>query len=206
MNGNVKKPPETVDTLANRCVAHIKQRLGFTLDFQYETLGVVDHFIKSLVDEEGGDTALPPGDPRRAHLVHLLAPTVGAYFGEVMRRKYPCRWRLFTDNARDWMLEFEEVVIRFNPAGAAAEAFTRQAIDTWGGSISTAPADAPALADRLAASPQVLEPDFFMLTTRWEVVEIAEDWLRSRYSRLSSTPPEYFSHQDYDRIFDEQIP
>jgi hypothetical protein len=204
MNMKIKfqKPPEPVETLANRCVAHVKNRLGFNLDFQYETLGVVDHFIKVVTDEEAGDSKAPPGDPGRSHLIHLLAPTVGAYFGEVLRHKYPCRWRLFTDDAKDWLMEFEEVVLRFNPAGAAAEAFAQHRIDSWNGSISTAPADAQDLAERLAASPPVLETDFFVLTTRWEVLQIAEDWLRWRYSMMDSAPPDCFTHQDYDRIFD----
>ncbi len=192
--------PDAVRSLADRCVVHVKKRLKFELDYQYETLGVLDHFITAVADDEAGEAPFSPGDPRRAQLIHLMAPTVGAYFGEVLRRRFSCRWRVVSDQARDWMMEFEEVVLRFNPIGAAAEAFALQPIDSWGGSICTAPSDAQALAERLAASPPVLESDFYNLTTRWEVVEIAEDWLRGYYLSKPDQSKTYFSTADYDDI------
>lgn len=193
----VKNTPEKIARLADRCVTHIEKRFNFELDYKYETLGVVDHFIKTVVDEEGEDTV------QRSHLIHLLAPTVGAYFGEVVRDRFSCRWRLPGDEAKDWTMEFEEVLLRFNPIGAAAEAFACETIAAWGGSIATAPEDTELLTERLAASPPVLESDFFALTTRWEVLEIAEDWLKSRYADDNNRQPQKYSQLDYDHIFQQ---
>lgn len=202
MAKDLAESPEPVAILAERCYAHVKHRLGFELDYESETLSVVDFFIKDIVEEEGGGTAPPPGDHRRAHLIHLLAPSIGAYFGEVLCRTFPCRWRLMNeDDPSSWLLEFENIPLRFNPIGAAAEALAEQNIESWAGAISTAPYEEEGLGGRLAAAPPVPENEFFALTTRFEVIQIAEDWLRSRQAAIDPPPPEFYSHEDYDRIF-----
>ena len=191
--------PEAIKLLADRCVAHVAHRFDLELDFTPETLGVIDHFVDSLVAEEGGGRQPPVGDPRRAHLVHLLAPTIGAYFGEVLRRWVPCRWRLPTEDPRDWLLEFDRYILRFNPAGAAAEALVGELVEAWGGSFATAPEQMPGLHERLAAAPPLPEDQFFALTSRFEVVQIVDDWLRARGA--AEDGPLHFCEADYDDIF-----
>jgi hypothetical protein len=180
----------------------VKYRLGFELDYENETLSVLDHFVRDVVREEGGGTIPPPGDHRRVHLVHLLAPTIGAYFGEVLCRIFPCRWRLKTEDPRNWLIEFENIPLRFSPIGAAAEALADRSVESWDGAIATAPEEEEALMGRLAVAPPVPESEFFALTTRFEVIQIAEDWLRSRQAAKDPPAPEFYSHEDYDRIFE----
>jgi hypothetical protein len=202
MSNDLGESPEPVAMLAERCYTHVKHRLGFELDYENETLGVLDYFIRDVVQEECGGVTPPPGDHRRAHLVHLLAPSIGAYFGEVLCRTFPCRWRLRTEDPRTWLLEFENIPLRFNPVGAAADAWAEQNIDSWAGAVSTAPEEEEALGERLAAAPPVPENEFFALTTRFEAIQIAEDWLRSRQAAKNPQPPEFYTHEDYDRIFE----
>lgn len=202
MASEKKTPVLSIDALAMRCVTHVKSRLGIELDFQNETLSLLDHFISDVLLEEGAGTTPSPGDPRRAQLVHLLAPTIGAYFGEVICRLYPCRWRLKSENPRDWLLEFEHVPLRFNPVGAAAEALIEQYVeDVWNSSISTAPEEAEALGERLAAAPPVPEDEFYALTTRFEVLQIAQEWLRARQVVSRKKAKKLYTIEDYDRIF-----
>ncbi|MCP4677098.1 MAG: hypothetical protein GY854_16600 [Deltaproteobacteria bacterium] len=202
MNEEHKESPEEVSVLAQRCLAHVKHRLDVELDYQNETLSVLDYFVQDVIKEEGDGEAPPPGDGRRAHLVHLLAPTIGAYFGEVLRRVFPCRWRLPSNDPNEWLLEFEHVPLRFNPIGAAAEALAEQDIESWQGAIATAPEEMEALGERLAAAPPVPDNEFFALTTRFEVLQIAEDWLRIRIAAMDPPGPEYYSTDDYNRIFE----
>ncbi len=195
--------PDTIASLAERCKAHVQHRFGIDLDYTDSTLSLLDHFVREVVLEEGNGKQLPPGDYHRVQLIHLLAPTVGAYFGEVLCRVFPCRWRLRSEAPKDWLVEFEYVPLRFNPAGAAAEALVEKAIASWCGSIDTAPEETEALLERLAAAPPVSEVDFYALTTRFEVLQIAQEWLRCRLDAGEHPPPEYFSKADYDRIFSE---
>lgn len=205
MTGDYKNSPELVVNRSKRCITHVKQRLSIDLDGQQETLSVVDFFIQDVLREEGRGTQLPVGDPRRTHMIHLMAPTIGAYFGEVLCRVFPCRWRLKSENPRDWLLEFDHVPLRFNPAGAAAEAIAEELIEIWSGSIATSPEEMQALGERLAAAPPVSENEFFALTTRFEVLQIAQEWLRARQEANDETPPPFLSPDDYDQIFEDEL-
>jgi hypothetical protein len=202
MNDGFENAPEEIAELALRCMAHIKNRTGMDLDGRSETLSVVDFFVRDLLTEEGGGTPPPVGDYRRADAMYLLAPSIGAYFGEVVRATFPCRWRIDTDDPKQWTIEFDHVPLRFSPIGAAAEALLEQYADGWGASISTAKEETEALGDRLAAAPPVPEDEFFALTTRLEVLQIAVEWLRAHMSLGDTPPPEYYSEEDYDDLFE----
>ena len=202
MNGEYEDTPESVSILANRCLAHIKYRLGMDIGYQQETLSVVDCFIDDVIKEESFGADLPPGDERRVNLSHLLGPSIGAYFGEVLRRAFPCRWRIPSDEPSDWLIEFELVPLRFNPVGAAAEALMAQNAEEWNGAIATQPNYMEVLFERLAAAPPVPEDDFFSLTTRFEVLQIAQEYLHTRQMAEESGPERpFYSPDDYDKLF-----
>jgi hypothetical protein len=196
----VTQAPDVVSQLAERCVSHVLHRCSVELDYHQDTLGVVDFFVAAVIAEEGEGASLPPGHHRRVHLIHLLAPAVGSYFGETLRRIFPCRWRIDGSDPGNWALEFDEVLLRFNPVGAAAEAFAAERIDGWGGSLATVPEESALLAERLSLSPPVPEDDFYSLTTRLEVVQIAVDWLHCRRSQNGEDQTLVFSMEDYDRL------
>lgn len=198
MNGWLEDAPDPIAELAQRCVTHVHGRLGFELDGTPETLGVLDHFIDDVVREEARGETPPPGHAIRGHLVHLFAPSIGAYFGEVVRARLPARWRDPAKPPSGWSLELEGCYLRFNPAGAAAEAIARDHVADWSGALATAPAETDALHERLAAAPGVPEDEFFMLATRHEVLQIADDWLRQRGA--AGGVPARLSAADYDRV------
>jgi len=192
-----EEAPEEIRELAERCVAHVQHRLGFELDRSVETLGVLDHFVFAVLSEEGEGEPLPAGHSRRTSAMLLLAPTVGAYFGEVLRRAFPCRWRFTSETADKWALEFEEVFLRLNPAGVAAEAFNGEPFEGWSGAIVTAPELAAVLHERLAAAPPVPEDEFYTFAARHEALQIAEDYLKERAARYGAVG---CAPADYDRL------
>ena len=193
----LQKAPGEIRALAERCVAHVRQRLGFELDYSVDTISVLDHFIGAVLADEGEGEPPPPGHPRRSGVAQLLAPTVGAYFGETLRRAFASRWR-FTSGAPDkWALELEKVFLRFNPAGAAADALYGAPCAGWSGAIVTAPELALVLQERLAAAPPIPPDEFYTFAARHEALQIAEDYLLERATRdgaLGCTP------DDYDRL------
>jgi hypothetical protein len=191
--------PAVIEQLAERCLVHVKNRFGFELDFTPDTLGVVDHFLEEVVIEEAGGNRPPSAHRRRSHLIHLLAPTVGAYFGEVMRGYRKCRWRIPSEDPREWLLEFEQFFLRFNPAGAAAEALFQAPVEEWSGSLVAAPGQVVALHERLAAAPPLPEDQFFSLATRFEVLQIVDDWLRQQSA--AEDGPLCCTEADYDAVF-----
>jgi hypothetical protein len=194
----MEAPPREIDVLAERCVLHVKNRFGFELDYSVDTVSVLDHFVRTLVREEARGEIPPPGDRARSPLVHLLAPSVGAYFGEVLRRAFPARWRFAGDGPMEWALEFEEFFLRFNPAGAAAEVVMGEPVPDWGGAIATSPELTVYLHERLAAAPPVAEEEFYSFTSRHEAIQIAREYLLERAARVG---PVGCSEEDYDRAF-----
>ncbi|MBK9265943.1 MAG: hypothetical protein IPM54_39935 [Polyangiaceae bacterium] len=65
-------PPPIIADLAASCVRYVKQSVGFTLDFEPETLPVLDHYVElaRAAANERKETAL------------LAAQTIGAYLGK----------------------------------------------------------------------------------------------------------------------------
>jgi len=189
--------PETIRELADRCVAHVRHRLGFELDYTVDTVSVLDHFVASVLADEGEGEPPPPGHPRRVGSAHLLAPTVGAYFGEVLRRAFQGRWRLGAETADRWVLELEEVFLRLNPAGVAAEAFFGGPVAGWSGELATAPELVAVIQERLAAAPPIPEEEFYTFAARHEALQIAEDYLKERAARFGAIG---CAPADYDRL------
>lgn len=200
MSQHIKPVPKAVEALANRCITHIKNRTQITLDYQSETLSLLDFFIQQMLKEEGGGDIPSIGDHRRSEMMHLFAPTLGAYFGEMVRHEFPCRWRIDSADPKSWMIEFAHVPLRFSPVGAAAEAIVENEIDEWGCNLETRRDETQALHERLAAAPPVTEAEFFTLSTRFEVVQIAVDYLRARISKRVGTI-QLLSSEDYDALF-----
>jgi hypothetical protein len=192
-----EEAPEQIRELAERCVVHVRHRLGFELDYSVDTLSVLDYFVVAVLSDEGEGEPPPPGHPRRSSAMLLLAPTLGAYFGETLRRAFPSRWRFTSEAANKWALEFEEVLLRINPAGVAAEALYGESSEEWSGAIVTAPELEPVVQERLAVAPPIPEDEFYTFAARHEALQITEDYLReraARYGAVGCTPA------DYDRL------
>ncbi len=198
MNKVFEEAPDEIVQYAERCVVHVKNRFGFDLDYGPEMMGVLDHFVTTVVADEAEGITPAPGDRRRSHLLHLLAPTVGAYFGEVLRREFPSRWRYTSQPPSEWILEFEEFFLRFNPAGAAASAIMAENVEDWGGSIVTSPELLGPLHERLSVAPPLPEDQFYTFTARHEVLQIAQDYLKERAVKDGPVP---CGAEDYDRVF-----
>ncbi len=197
-----KNTPEEVVVSAERCVAHIKHRYKFDLDYSIDTLSVVDSFIRDILAEEGDGEAPPAGDERRTQLIHLLGPSIGAYFGVVLSKNFPTRWRLKSEKAYEWFIEFETVPLRFNPVVAASEALFEENIDSWGPAMLTEAEETPHLIERLKAAPPIPEDEFYSLTTRLEVLQIAVEYLLSRKEQKDPPAPAVYTRDYYNTTFD----
>ena len=99
-----------VAELADACVRYVQEALELELDYTPETLPILDHYLKSRME-----------DPKE-ELLSLLAPTAGAYFGEVVRRTVDgARWHCPSGHFAAHRIEFETFFLHFNPIGVAVE-------------------------------------------------------------------------------------
>jgi hypothetical protein len=161
-------PPEIVD-LAASCVRFVFAKYGLLLDGMPDTLSVVDQYVR---DARAELVAKPEGLP-------LLAATVGAYFGEVVRGAFESDWRV--ENGHDaWRLEMEDVYLTFNPLGMAREALTLVEAEGWHAHLETDEAEREDIERRLGALPEVGDDEYYSLATRFDVIEIAVDALHAK--------------------------
>ncbi len=109
----VAPPPRAVQDLLDACVRFVETSIGFKLDFEPETLPVLDHYVEKAREETRERKETRP----------LLAQAIGAYLGEIARRKFNGFWRLEDEHdPRSWRVELEPVYLVLRPIELATRA------------------------------------------------------------------------------------
>lgn len=165
--GDLPKPPNEVAELAAACVGYVRHGTGMELDFTVETLPVLDHYIR----QTRGDAIAKP------EVVEMIGSSVGAYLGEVTRRKFGGSWFAPPGEYRRWRVELERVFLSMNPIGVAIEAITLQAADGWGAHFRLRPEDERKAEALLANLPPVDEDEYYAPSSRLEALEIVVEGL-----------------------------
>jgi hypothetical protein len=180
-------PPANVAELAAACVRFVGTRYGAALDFAPETLSFVDHWLR----EARADVA------ERPEATELVQAAAGAYLGEVIRRAFGGFW-LAEGPHSDWRLRLERVYCAFNPIGMAREALLLEPAEGWHAHFELDPGEAEEMEHRLAALPPATDEEYYAPSTRFDVVSILFEALRTgmRARGLSDvrfTPEDYSS-------------
>ncbi len=180
--------PEKIRELASACEDYVERALGFRLDYSVETLSVVDEYARQV--RESLDD--------RPELMALTAQAVGAYFGEVLCRTMPGFWRLPSQNIVDWQVCLGHVFVWLNPIGIAYDALAGNADHAGPSSaIRVAPEDREMVRDRLGRLPDVDEDEYYLLSTRMEVLEVVVEELR-RHMEEQGYGETTFDESDYE--------
>jgi hypothetical protein len=174
---NPDAPPGPIADYARTCVQQVAAAVGVLLDYQPETLPLLDHYLRQA----------RPSVQSRPQTLPLLIATAGAYLGELLRQRYPCRWRLDSDDPLEWRIEFTEIDITVYPVAIAREALTddsglQQPV------IELNEQDRDLLAQRLDALPPVVQEQYVAPSTRIEVIDIAVDALRATQAHAAARP------------------
>lgn len=194
-------PPLIADAAAN-CIQHVEKAVGIKLDYQPETLPLLDHYLQ----------VSRPLIADKPSLVALIAHTAGAYFGEVIRRRYPSWWRVEGDDPSEYRIEFENVFLAVNPVRVivAALIYSTPALPPAKEGTESADSDLAqltldederdAVMQRLAELPPVPEQEYYAPSTRLEVIDIVVDALKGmRMAQDEGEPSELrLTKDDYD--------
>jgi hypothetical protein len=184
----VAAPPEPVPELTVLCVEYVERALGFALDLTPETLPVLDHYVASVRASLG----------ERPELLPLIARATGAYFGEVVRGVIPGFWRIPSANLHDWQLCSRRSFLWVNPFGIAYDALSAGTDHDGPRSLlRCAPEDREFLERRLATLPPVPEDQYYLFTTRLEVLEVASEALGARQEEQGYAGLD-LSEEDYE--------
>src|SRR5260370_31849367 len=112
------RPPE-IAAFTQAAQKYVVQAVGVELDGSEASLAFVDHYIASAGGEPGR---------LRPEILQLVAPALGAYFGELAIAKFGGRWRLppASDGERPdparWPAGLAPLEPRLPPLGVAAAA------------------------------------------------------------------------------------
>jgi len=179
-------PPPRVAELCAACMRFVATKYKVSLDGTPDTLSLVDQYVR-----EAREAA-----HERPESVDLVAPAVGAYLGEVMRQMFRAEW--WAEGDYDgWRLYFTTVYLAFNPIGMAREAVTMGEEPGFHAHLTLDPAEREAIEQRLAAMPSVEEDEYYLPTTRLDVVTLVVETLRAR-AEAAGTGGVTFSKKDYD--------
>lgn len=186
--GQRENPPDEIRELSENLIEYVKRTVDFDLDYSIETLPAVDEYARQVRDEL----------EERPELMPLLSRAVGAYFGEVLRRTFDGFWRLPSSNVNDWQLCMRTAFLWLNPVGVACDALAGN--DEHGGPsspIRVSPEDRELVKSRLATLPDMEPEEYYLLSTRAEVVELVLETLHASME-ARGYGEETFQPSDYE--------
>ena len=166
-----KTPPEVSDYV-RAAVDFVKRAIGMVLDGSDESLAVLDHYV----------TQVPADQPA---LVALVAPAVGAYFGEVLRRRFGGTWTLEGDPVV-WRLALADGAASVAPIALAFSAIVGDEAEGLDTELDVPVADRPGLTDALERTAPVSADYFYSLTGRFESIEHSLDLLAALHEQRAA--------------------
>ena len=167
--------PPRVREYADQAVAYVERALGIKLEFDSDTLPVLDHYLHTafassfspgdLGGERGAGTISGPVAPA----LELVLATAGAYFGEVVRRLLGGRWEL-GDKDADWRVVLP-TGLNFSPAGVVAAAIAQADLEDFDSEIATPPRMMPYVQQALSRMGEVTVEEYYSLCGRLDTLE-----------------------------------
>jgi hypothetical protein len=153
--------PLQIGEWAETCRLFVKEALTLELDYTPDTLPLLDHYVRTKAQA-------PSSEVR-----DLLAPPLGAYFGEVVRRSMQgVRWHAPDEHYELYRVEFEAVFLHFNPLGIAAEALAGEDVEGFGAHFQILDESREVVEEALARNDVVTSDDYYSFTLRYETLEL----------------------------------
>jgi len=153
--------PARVREYADQAVAYVRTALGVALEYDSDTLPLLDHYLRSV-----------PAD--QAATLQLVVATSGAYFGEVVRRRLGGRWEVTPaeegGKGEEWRLVLP-TGLNFSPAGFVASAIAQADLDDLDSEIDAPPRMRPYVQQTLARMGEVSVEDYYSLCGRLDTLE-----------------------------------
>ncbi len=180
--------PEEIRELCAACVAYVLATVGVAPDFTVDTLPLVDFYIAHARE----------GLNARPEASELLARSLGAYFGEVVRRRFDGYWRLPTSDAFTWRVCIRPAFFAFNPVGVSSEILAESSEHPGpSAELRVAREDRELIRQRLEIIPELPENEYFTLSARLEAIEVIIETLRATMEASGQSDLE-FSLEDYE--------
>lgn len=171
-NPDIEGYPQQVRELADQAVEYVERAVGVRLEFDSDTLPIMDHYLRSV-----------PADETAALL--LVSVTAGAYFGEVVRRVLGGRWELAAGVPEQWRLVLP-TGMSFSPTGIVAEAILQDDAIDLGSRFDAPPRMQPYIEDALARMGEVTVEEYYSLCGRLDTLEHLQSVLLATAATLAA--------------------
>jgi hypothetical protein len=170
----VQGPPKEVADYATRAVEYVQRALGVALEYDSDTLPLLDHYLGTVPLDQPATVA-------------LVVATSGAYFGEVVRRRLGGRWEGTSEEVAEWRVVLPTAV-QFSPTGMVAAALAKDEVDDFDSGLDAPPRMRPYVAEALARMGEVTEEDYYSLCGRLDTIEHVHDVLLAVAAKLLGNP------------------
>jgi hypothetical protein len=146
---------------ADQTVAYVRRALGVALEYDSDTLPLLDHYLRTV----------PQDQPAT---LKLVLATAGAYFGEVARRRLGGRWERGEGEPgaqeETWRLVLP-TGLNFSPVGFVASAIAKAELEDHDTEIDAPPRMRPYVQQALARMGEVTEEEYYSLCGRLDTIE-----------------------------------
>jgi len=174
--------PQELLELAEICRDYVHRATGVALDHTPETLPVLDHYL-----------SLARGNLKeRPEIEPLVLEAAAAYFGEVVVRALNGFW-VVQEERWQRVVGFRRVLMAISTTQAIQDAIRPGAAPRW---LRLTAVDHETVERRLAALPPVSEEEFFLLSTKFEVLELAQESLLDPEHGCDYEPADYIGDSD----------
>jgi len=184
----VEPVPPRVREYAEQAVAYVQRALGIKLEYDSDTLPVLDHYLRSVPDDQPAALA-------------LVVATSAAYFGEVIRQRLGGRWELGSSEA-EWRMVLP-TGINFSPAGFVAAAIARSEPPDLDTEIAAPPRMMPYVQQTLARMGEVTEDDYYSLCGRLDTLEHVHEVLVAVAAQMMGDTGDDVDDVDDDEVADD---
>jgi hypothetical protein len=158
--------PARIREYADQVVAYVRRALGVTLEYDSDTLPLLDHYLRTV-----------PSD--QAATLELVVSTSGAYFGEVVRRRLGGRWeaRPSENGGGDEWRVVLPTGLNFSPVGFVASAIAQADLDDLDSEIDAPPRMRTYVQETLARMGEVSVEEYYSLCGRLDTLEHVHETL-----------------------------
>ena len=157
--------PARIREYGDQVVAYVRRALGVTLEYDSDTLPVLDHYLRTV-------------DSTQTETLVLVIATAGAYFGEVVRRRLGGRWEATVGEGSgdDWRVVLP-TGLNFSPSGFVASAIAQADLDDLDSEIDAPPRMRPYVQQTLARMGEVSIEEYYSLCGRLDTLEHVHETL-----------------------------
>jgi len=162
--------PVRVREYADQAVEYVRRAVGMTLEYDSDTLPVLDHYLRTVAGAQ-------------SEALDLVITTAGCYFGEVVRRRLGGRWELTGrvevdvdderppgSNEAEWRVVLP-TGLNFSPLGFVASAIAQSDVEEFDSEFDAPARMRPYVQQTLARMGEVPLEDYYSLCNRLDTLE-----------------------------------